>query len=210
VGDDELHAHATARCLRRCPPRDLDIVTWTLYPVHGDLGEGPLGFRLGDGTAISFMATFARSINGHHGLMELQPGQVNWGSVNPLPLPGAVRSWILRTFALGSELLCTYRYRQPFSATSSSTTASSAPDGVTLTRGGEEYVQAIREIRRLRELRPPLRRNPPLRGAAHGDPLRSRQPLRPRQPPADRSVGTPWATCSVTSARSSGWGHRWT
>ena len=140
--------------------RDLDIVTWTLYPVHGDLGEGPLGFRLGDGTAISFMGDFARAINGHHGLMELQPGQVNWGSVNPLPLPGAVRSWILRTFALGSELLCTYRYRQPLFGNEQYHHGIVGTDGVTLTRGGEEYVQAIGEIRRLRELRPAAPKEP--------------------------------------------------
>jgi beta-galactosidase len=37
--------------------KDLDIITWTLYPAHGNLNEGTLGFRLGDGTAISFMET---------------------------------------------------------------------------------------------------------------------------------------------------------
>ena len=69
---------------------DLEIITWTIYPAHGNLNEGPLGFRLGDGIAMSFMGDFARAINGRHGLMELQPGQVNWGAVNPQPYPGAV------------------------------------------------------------------------------------------------------------------------
>ncbi len=134
--------------------RDLDLITWTLYPAHGNLAEGPLGFRLGDGTAISFMGDFARAINGAHGLMELQPGQVNWGDVNPQPYPGAVRNWIFRAFALGAKLLCTYRYRQPLVGNEQYHAGIVGTDGVTLSRGGEEWVQAMREIRTLREARP--------------------------------------------------------
>jgi beta-galactosidase len=134
--------------------KDLEIVTWTVYPVHGTLGDGPLGFRLGDGTALSFQSDFARSINGNHGVMELQPGQVNWGSVNPQPYPGAVRSWILRTVALGGKLVCTYRYRQPLFGNEQYHYGIVGTDGVTLTRGGEEYVQAIRDLARLRAARP--------------------------------------------------------
>jgi beta-galactosidase len=140
---------------------DLDIVTWTTYPVHGELLQGPLGFRLGDGTAFSFMSDFARSINGRHGLMELQPGQVNWGVVNPQPYPGAVRNWILRAFALGADLLCTYRYRQPLFGNEQLHSGIVGTDGVTLSRGGEEWVQAMREIRRLRENRPADPKQPP-------------------------------------------------
>ena len=46
---------------------------------------------------------------------ELQPGQVNWGEVNPQPYPGAVHLWIMRAFAAGSKFVCTYRYREPLS-----------------------------------------------------------------------------------------------
>jgi beta-galactosidase len=134
--------------------RDLDIVTWTIYPAHGNLNEGPLGFRLGDGTAMSFKGDFARSVNGQHGVMELQPGQVNWGEVNPQPYPGAVRNWIFRTFALGSKLLCTYRYRQPLFGNEQYHHGIVGTDGVTLSRGGEEWVGAMRDLRRLRELGP--------------------------------------------------------
>jgi beta-galactosidase len=134
--------------------KDLDIVTWTLYPVHGNLNQGPLGFRLGDGTAISFMGSFARNINGLHGLMELQPGQVNWGDVNPQPYPGAIRNWILRAFALDAKLLCTYRYREPLFGNEQFHWGIVGTDGVTLSRGGEEWVQAINEIRTLRASRP--------------------------------------------------------
>ena len=40
--------------------KDLDIITWTVYPVHGELNEGPLGYRLGSGTSLSFMHDFTR------------------------------------------------------------------------------------------------------------------------------------------------------
>ena len=72
---------------------------WTLYPVHGNADRGPLGFRLGDPAELSFAGDFMRSLNGQHGIMELQPGQVNWGEVNPQPYPGAVRLWLMRSFA---------------------------------------------------------------------------------------------------------------
>ncbi len=133
---------------------DLEIITWTIYPAHGNLNHGPLGFRLGDGVAMSFMGDFARTINGRHGVMELQPGQVNWGAVNPQPYPGAVRNWILRAFALGSDLVCTYRYRQPLFGNEQLHYGIVGTDGVTLTRGGEEWVQAMKEIRQLRAQRP--------------------------------------------------------
>jgi beta-galactosidase len=134
--------------------KDLDIVTWTIYPVHGNPNRGPLGFRLGDGIAMSFMGDFARAIGGGHGLMELQPGQVNWGAVNPQPHPGAVRNWILRAFALGAKVLCTYRYRQPLFGNEQYHYGIVGTDGVTLSRGGEEWAQAMREVRLLREARP--------------------------------------------------------
>lgn len=101
--------------------RDLDLMSFTRYPVHGELGEGPLGFRLGDGAALSFMADFLRGAGRPWGLTELQPGQVNWGDVNPQPLPGAIRMWILRVFALGSKVVSSYRYRQPLSGASCTT-----------------------------------------------------------------------------------------
>ena len=80
----------TAMSIRRFPPRIWTSSRWTHYPVHGDLfpENGPLGFRLGNGAIQSFMHDFMRPINGISGLMELQPGQVNWGAINPWPQPG--------------------------------------------------------------------------------------------------------------------------
>jgi len=131
--------------------RDFDVVSWTLYPVHGQANRGPLGFRLGDPAELSFAGDFMRSLNGQHGIMELQPGQVNWGEVNPQPYPGAVRLWIMRTFATGAKFVCTYRYRQPLSGAELYHYGIVGPDGVTPTSGGEQYAQAMRDVVQLRQ-----------------------------------------------------------
>lgn len=83
--------------------------------------------------------------------MELQPGQVNWGSINPQPLPGAVRLWMWSVFAGGSDFICTYRYRQPLYGTEQYHYGIVGTDGVTITPGGREYETFIKEIRELRK-----------------------------------------------------------
>ncbi len=130
--------------------KDFDVVSWTLYPVHGNANEGPLGFRLGSSATLTFAADFMRTINGQAGIMELQPGQVNWGEVNPQPYPGAVRLWIMRCFAAGSRFVCTYRFRQPRAGAEMYHYGLVGPDGVTPTNGGEQYAQAMREVASLR------------------------------------------------------------
>jgi beta-galactosidase len=133
---------------------DLDVMTWTIYPAHGRMNEGPLGYRLGEFAGMSFMHDYMRSLNPLQGIMELQPGQVNWGEVNPQPFPGAVRLWILRAFAGGARLVCTYRYRQPLYGAELYHKGIVEPDGVTPSPGGLEYIQAIKDVQRLRSLRP--------------------------------------------------------
>jgi beta-galactosidase len=145
--------------------RDFDVVSWTLYPVHGNAARGPLGFRLGDASVLSFAGDFMRSLNGQHGIMELQPGQVNWGEVNPQPYPGAVHLWLMRSFATGASFVCTYRYRQPLSGAELYHYGIVGPDGVTPTNGGEQYAQAMREIRQLRPLARPGAPLPPAHAA---------------------------------------------
>jgi beta-galactosidase len=130
---------------------DFEIVTWTHYPAHGNLNEGPLGFRLGSSAAMSFSHDFHRSINGLEGLMELQPGQVNWGEVNPQPYPGAVHLWIMRAFGAGARIVCTYRYREPLAGAELYHYGLVGTDGVTPTSGGQQYSQAAQEIALLRQ-----------------------------------------------------------
>jgi len=131
--------------------KTLDVFTWTVYPVHGELGEGPLGFRLGSPETLGFMHDFMRSFNGLSGPMELQPGQVNWGAVNPWPLPGAIHMWILQAFGAGARLVCTYRYRQPLYGSELYHKGLVEPDGVTPSPGGREYSQAMHDVVELRK-----------------------------------------------------------
>jgi beta-galactosidase len=140
---------------------DFDVVSWTLYPVHGNANRGPLGFRLGDSATLTFAADFMRTINGQAGIMELQPGQVNWGEVNPQPYPGAVHLWIMRAFAAGSKFVCTYRYRQPLSGAEMYHYGLVGPDGITPTSGGVQYAQAARELVQLRAAAQPNAPLPP-------------------------------------------------
>jgi len=143
---------------------DLDIMSWTLYPVDGrpnpDANPKPMGFRLGDMSELSFANDFMRNINGAQGVMELQPGQVNWGDANPQPYPGAVHMWIMRCFALGAKFICSYRYREPLAGEEMYLSGFVGTDGVTPTPGGEQYAQAAAEIAELRKLRNPDAKEP--------------------------------------------------
>jgi beta-galactosidase len=82
--------------------------------------------------------------------MELQPGQVNWARVNPLPAPGVVRMWILHALGGGASFVATYRYRHPRFGSELYHDGIVGTDGVSLTQGGREFVEAIADVRRLR------------------------------------------------------------
>lgn len=129
---------------------NLDVFSWTHYPVHGDPGNGPLGFRLGSAAVMNFMHDFMRPFTDLSGPMELQPGQVNWGDINPQPLPGAIHMWILQAFGAGARLVCTYRYRQPLYGSELYHNGLAQTDGVTPSFGGEEYAQAMKDVITLR------------------------------------------------------------
>lgn len=129
---------------------DFDLMSWTIYPVHGELNEGATGFRMGSGTSLSFGADFMRSINGQHAIMELQPGQVNWGDFNPQPFPGAVRLWLMQALAGGASFVCTYRYRQPLSGAELYHYGLVGTDGVTPSSGGKQFAQVAGELTQLR------------------------------------------------------------
>lgn len=129
----------------------LDFQSYTRYMVYGDNeGIGRRGYRVGNPLRIAFANDFFRPIQGTYGVMELQPGQVNWGSINPQPLPGAVRLWMWGVFAGGGDFICTYRYRQPLYGTEQYHYGIVGTDGVTVTPGGHEYEQFMKEIRGLR------------------------------------------------------------
>jgi beta-galactosidase len=133
----------------------LDFLSFTMYPVRGVPNLGGLGFRLGDPHRMAMAVDYFRSFKGVTGVMELQPGQVNWAAVNPQPEPGAVRMWLWHAFGGGLSFACTYRYRQPRFGSELYHAGIVGPDGVTVSRGGEEFVKVIGEMRELRKLYDP-------------------------------------------------------
>jgi len=135
--------------VRSADPRrstDLDFASFTIYPVKGDRNLGKDGFRLGWHQGMAFAGPFYRNIKGATGVMELQPGQVNWASVNPQPMPGAVRMWLWHTFAGCASFACTYRFRQPLFGSELYHYGIVGTDGVTPSPGGLEYQQVAREV----------------------------------------------------------------
>ena len=130
---------------------ELDFTAYTRYMVYGaDAGIGRKGYRLGEYSRIAMANDFFRPIAGYYGVMELQPGQVNWGSINAQPLPGAVRLWLWHVFAGGSKFTCTYRFRAPLYGYEQYHYGIVGPDGVTPTPGGKEFSQFIKDISTLR------------------------------------------------------------
>jgi beta-galactosidase len=124
-------------------------------------GIGQKGYRIGNPESIAMANDFFRSFSGIYGVMELQPGQVNWGLVNSQPLPGAVHLWLWHVFAGGSRLACTYRYRAPLYGYEQYHYGVVSYDGVTPTPGGLEYQQFIKETALLRENFDPEATPPP-------------------------------------------------
>ncbi|SEO21705.1 beta-galactosidase [Flavobacterium sp. CF108] len=132
--------------------KELDFDCYTRYLVYGGSpGIGTKGYRLGDYTSIGMSNDFFRPLKGMYGCMELQPGQVNWGSINPQPLPGSIRMWLWHVFAGGSKFTCTYRYRAPLYGYEQFHYGIVGTDGVTPTIGGKEFAQFIKEIDTLRK-----------------------------------------------------------
>lgn len=132
---------------------DLDFASHTMYllSTYLDYPNDELYYRLGSGMGLSFSSEFARSVNGYTGIMELQPGQINWGAWNSKPLPGAVRMWVWHCFGLNDKFVCTYRFRQPLFGGEQFHDGIMETDGVTIAPGGKEYVQAINEIESLKK-----------------------------------------------------------
>lgn len=129
---------------------NIDFPTFTMYPVNGNNILGGNNFRTGNPYRIYEACDYYRPINGLTGVMELQPGQINWGSVNPQPLPGTINMWIMQAFGGGCSFLCTYRYRHPLWSSEMYHEGIVGTDGLSLSEGGKEFVQAIKEMKILR------------------------------------------------------------
>ncbi len=130
----------------------LDFITYTMYPVSGRNTLGGNSFRIGSPYRISEANDYYRSIDGVTGVMEMQPGQVNWAPINPQLLPGTVHMWLMHTFGGGCSFACTYRYRHPLGSSEMYHDGIVGTDGVTLSEGGKEFVQAMKEMKSFRQL----------------------------------------------------------
>lgn len=102
---------------------DLEIATWDSYPlgflmdrVEASDAHKTAFVRQGDPDYQAFHHDLYRAVGrGRWGVMEQQPGPVNWAPWNPAPLPGMVRLWTWEAFAHGAEVVSYFRWRQaPF------------------------------------------------------------------------------------------------
>jgi beta-galactosidase len=100
----------------------IDISTWDSYPL-GFLeqawwdGETKLKYmQTGHPDFAGFHHDLYRAMSkGRFGVMEQQPGPVNWARYNPAPRDGMVALWTLEAVAHGAELVSYFRWRQaPF------------------------------------------------------------------------------------------------
>jgi len=140
---------------------NLDIITWTKYPVEGfNHGIGEQGFRRGLPYDIGFGNDFFRSLKGKTGAMELQISQVCWGDYNPRMYPGARRLFLYHVFAGGNSFVCSYRFRQPTFNYEQNIIGMVGTDGVTPSDGGKEYIAFIKEMKILQNHRPKVQKKP--------------------------------------------------
>jgi len=151
--DQYITTNYTAVCTGSDPRRTtkLDFAAYTAYPNGGSDNIGDVGFRLGNSKAVLFAAEYYKSVGGVSGVMEMQPGPVNWGGYNSLLLPGTVRMWLYHTFAAGGKLACSYRFRQILYSSEQYHSGVIQTDGVTPSPGGVEYMQFMKEIKELRK-----------------------------------------------------------
>ena len=130
----------------------LDFLSYTRYLVNGRYeGHGEQGFRISNPELLGFNNDYYRNIKGVSGVMEIQPGQVNWGPFNPQTYPGAVRLWYYHIFSGGNKLICHYRFRQPLKGSEQYHYGMMQTDGVSVSSSGEEIAQFNREVITLRK-----------------------------------------------------------
>jgi beta-galactosidase len=99
----------------------LDIASWDSYPI-GLLSEGRFSLeeksrwlRQGHPDFAAFNHDVYRACAPKWGVMEQQPGPVNWARHNAAPAPGMVRLWTWEALAHGADFVSYFRWRQlPF------------------------------------------------------------------------------------------------
>jgi len=99
----------------------LDVAAWDSYPIgllsEGDDNEADKAHWLcyGHPDFAAFNHDLFRHCSPQWGVMEQQPGPVNWATHNAAPAPGMVRLWTWEAFAHGAAFVSYFRWRQvPF------------------------------------------------------------------------------------------------
>ena len=137
--------------------RDLDAIGWDSYPL-GFLDTFPFPahekrqwVRTSHPDIAAFHHDFLRGLGPiPFGVLEQQPGPVNWAAHNPAPLPGMVRLWTLEAFAHGSAFVSYFRWRQCPFAQEQMHAGLRRPDD-TPDRGHDEAAAVARELATLPE-----------------------------------------------------------
>ncbi len=136
--------------------KDLDFSSWDSYP----LGFTQMFFLtpeekkryvyVGHPDIPAFHHDLYRGTipGGRWGVMEQQPGPVNWATWNPAPLDGMVRLWTWQAFAHGAELVSYFRWRQAPFAQEQMHAGLNRPDR-SLDQGGVEAGQVGQELKAL-------------------------------------------------------------
>lgn len=116
--------------------KDLDIVTWDEYPL-GFLQQAWFSNkekqtyrRIGHPDWAAFHHDLYRATGkGRFGVIELQPGAVNWADYNAQPIAGAPKFWGMEAAAHGAELISYFRWQQPTFAQEQMHMALNYPNG---------------------------------------------------------------------------------
>ncbi|MEM1403520.1 MAG: beta-galactosidase [Pseudomonadota bacterium] len=115
---------------------DLDVATWDSYPL-GFLDQGwftddeKLRYRqIGHPDWAAFHHDLYRAVGGgRFGVIEQQPGPVNWAPANAMPVANAPAYWAMEAIAHGAELVSFFRYQQMPVAQEQMHAALRRPDG---------------------------------------------------------------------------------
>ena len=135
---------------------NLDLATWDSYPLgflerltQAGLRDRPWRdwyLRAGDPDFQALHHDLYRAVGrGRWGVMEQQPGPVNWAPWNPAPHPGMVRLWTWEAIAHGAELVSYFRWRQAPFAQEQFHAGLNRPDG-TPDIASEEVRQVAEEL----------------------------------------------------------------
>ena len=128
----------------------LSLFSWDTYPISG-MGRGfkDESFRTADPDGVAFLHDQMAGASGRWGLMEVQPGQINWSGSPVKQLPGAIGQLLWQAIAHQAEFITVYRFRQPRFGIEMWHDGLVQWDGVTPSAGGREFVQVIEELRSL-------------------------------------------------------------